>query len=102
MFNSDLKPNLFHKKIILMPGSHSLIIHLSNDVFFHIFYRHLTKISEIEKVDIGPKHQSGGRQKQIKTTVIKSLYFFHKKIIVIQYPIIILHIQIKTVGLNIV
>ena len=34
MFYSDLKPNLFHKKIILTTGSHSVIIDLSNDVFF--------------------------------------------------------------------
>ena len=45
MFYSDLKPNLFHKIIILTTGSHSWIIDLSNDVFFNIFYRHLTKIS---------------------------------------------------------
>ena len=62
-------------------------------------YRHLTKISEIETVGIGPKHWSGGCQKQIKTNKIN--YFFHKKIIVNQCPIIILHIQIKTWGQNI-
>ena len=58
MFHSDLKPNLCHK-IILTTGSRSLIIDLSDDVFFHTFYRHyllLTKISEIEMLDIRPKH----------------------------------------------
>ena len=49
--------------MILKTGSHSLIIDLSNDVFFHIFYRHLTKISAIEAVEIGPKHRSGGPSK---------------------------------------
>ena len=44
-------------------GSHSLIIDLSNDVFFHIFYRQLTNISEIETAVIGPKHGSGGPSK---------------------------------------
>ena len=48
-------------------------------MFFHIFYRHLTKISEIETVDIGPRNRSGGRQKQIKLII-----FFHKNIIVNQ------------------
>ena len=43
MFYSDLKLNLFHKKIILTTGPHSLIIDLSNDVFFHIIYHHLIK-----------------------------------------------------------
>ena len=44
MFYSDLKPNLFQKKIFLTTFSHSLIIDLSSDVFFHIFYCHdLTK-----------------------------------------------------------
>ena len=47
-----------------MTGSHSLIIGLSNDgVFFHIFYRHSTKISEIEMDVIGPKHSSWGLSK---------------------------------------
>ena len=91
MFYRDLKPNLFHKKIILTTGSHRLIIDLSNDVLFHIFYRHLTKMSEIETVNSGPKHRSGGPSKQIETN--KNDYFFHKKISVNQCPIIILHIQ---------
>ena len=91
----DLNPNLFHK-IILMTGSHSLIIDLSNDVFFHTFYRHLTKISEIKMVGIGPKHRSGGPSKMNKNNEIN--YVFHKKIIVNQCPIIILHIQIKIWG----
>ena len=65
MFYGDLKPNLFFL-IILTTGSHSLIIYLSNDVFFHIFYRHLTKISEIETVNIGPKHRGGGPSKTNK------------------------------------
>ena len=48
MFYSDLKPNLFHK-IILTTGSHSLIIDLSNDVFFHIFYCHLKKYGRLKR-----------------------------------------------------
>ena len=67
MFYSNLKQNLLHKKIILTTGSHSLIIDLSNGVcVFHIFYRHLIKISEIETVDIGPEHRSGGLSKTNK------------------------------------
>ena len=68
-------------KKILTTGSNSLIIDLSNDVFFHIFYRHLTEISEIETVDIRPKHRSGGPSKKIKTDKIY-YFFFHKKIMV--------------------
>ena len=59
--------NLFHKKIIPTTGSHSLFIDLSNDVFFHVFYHYLTKLSEIETAVIGPKHHSGACQNQIKT-----------------------------------
>ena len=62
MFYSDL----FHKKNNSNDCFHRLIIDLSNDVFFHIFYRHLTKISEIETVDIGPKHRSRGLSKTNK------------------------------------
>ena len=58
--------NLFHKKIIPTTGSHSLIIDLSNDVFFHVLYHHLTKLSEIETAVIGPKHHSGGLSKSNK------------------------------------
>ena len=65
MFYSDYKPNLFHEKN-LTTGSHSLITDLSNDVFFHIFYCHLTKISEDETVDIGQKHRSWGSSKTNK------------------------------------
>ena len=75
MFYSDLKPNLFHKIIILTTGSHSWIIDLSNDVFFNIFYRHLTKISEIETVDIGPKHRSGSLSKTNKKTNKINFFF---------------------------
>ena len=64
--------------------------------FFDIFYRHLTKISKIEKVATDQNTGAGARQKEIKTNKIN--YFFHKKIIVNQCPIIILHIQIKTWG----
>ena len=59
MFYSNLKPNLCHE-IILTTGFHSLIIDLSDDVFFNTFYRHflsLTEISEIETVDIRPKNK---------------------------------------------
>ena len=65
MFYSDLISICF-KKIIPTTGSHSLIIDLSNDVFLHIFYRHLTKISEFETAVIGPKHRSGGLSKTDK------------------------------------
>ena len=65
MFYSDLK-QIYFIKIIPKTGSHSLIIDLSNDVFLHIFYRHLTKISEIETAVIGPKYRSGGRSKTDK------------------------------------
>ena len=41
--------------------------------FFDIFYRHLTKISEIERVDIGPPHGSRGK---LKT---KKLFFFSQE-----------------------
>ena len=43
MFYSDVK-QIYLKKIVLTTGSDSLFIDLSNDVFFRIFYRHLTKI----------------------------------------------------------
>ena len=41
-------------------------------MFFHIFNRHLTKISEIETAAIGPKHRSGPE-------LIKLIIFFGKK-----------------------
>ena len=41
MFYSDLK-QIYFIKIIPMTGSHSLIIDLSNDVFFHILNGRLT------------------------------------------------------------
>ena len=75
MFYSDLKQNLFHKKIILKTGSHNLVIDLSNDVFFRIFYSHLTKLSGIDTVDIRPKHRSGGCQKFIKSRLSSGPYF---------------------------
>ena len=59
MFYSDLK-QIYFIKIIPTTGSNSLFIYLSNDVIFHIFYRHLTKISEIETAVIRLKHRSGG------------------------------------------
>ena len=46
--------------------SDSFIIDLSNDVFFHIFYRQLTNISEIETAVIGPNTGAGARQKTNK------------------------------------
>ena len=63
-----------------MTGSLSLIIDLSNDVFFHIFYRNLAKISEIEMVNIGPKHQSRGPSK-IKKKLIKFIIPFTRKLL---------------------
>ena len=65
MFYSDLK-QIYFIKIVPTTGSHSLIIDLSNDMFFHIFYCHLTKISEIETAVIGPKQRSGGPSKTNK------------------------------------
>ena len=59
----QFKTNSFHKKIIPTTGFHSLFIDLFNDVFFHIFYRQLTNLSEIEAAVIGPKHRSGGLSK---------------------------------------
>ena len=75
MFYSDLKKYLFHKKkIIPTTGSHSLMIDLSSDVFFHIFYRHLSKISKIETALIGPKNRSRGSPKATKID-----YFFSQE-----------------------
>ena len=86
MFYRDLKQIYFVKKIIPTAGSYSLIIGLSNGMFFHTFYHHLTKISEIETAVIGPKHRSGGPS---KTKIMN--YFFRKKIIVNQCLLLILH-----------
>ena len=44
-------------------GSDSLIIDLSKDGFFYIFYLHLTKLLEIETVVIGQNHRSWGQSK---------------------------------------
>ena len=65
MFYSDLK-QIYLIKTNSMTCSYSLIIDLSNDVFFHIFYCHFTKILEIETAVIGPKHQGWGLSKTNK------------------------------------
>ena len=65
MFYSCLKL-IYCIKMIPKTGSHSLIIDLSNDMYFHIFYRHLTKISEIGTAVIGPKHRNRGPSKTNK------------------------------------
>ena len=56
-----------------MTGSHCLISDLSNDVFFHIFYCHLSKISEIEMLTSDQNTGAGACQKQIKTN---NFFFF--------------------------
>ena len=67
MFYRDLKQiYFFYKKIIPASGSNSLIIDLSNNVFFHIFYYHLTKISEVEVAVIGQKIPERGPSKPNK------------------------------------
>ena len=68
---------MYSIKIVPTTGSHSLIIDLSNDVFFHIFYRQLTNILEIEKAVIRTKTLERGFHQKTD----KNLLFFRKKIL---------------------
>ena len=57
---------MYFIKIIPTTGSHSLIIDLSNDVFFRIFYRQLTNILEIKRPSSDQNTGAGTRQKTNK------------------------------------
>ena len=65
-----------------MTGSHNSIIDLSSNVFFHIFYHHLTKILGIETIVMEPKHRSGHPSKMTKnytnTDCLYSQWLIHR------------------------
>ena len=64
----NIRIKCWEKKLFIecFPESQQTSLTYIKIMFFHIFYRHLTFILEIESAVIGPKHRSGGRQKQIK------------------------------------